>query len=339
MLPPIVRYSSEPSRPTSGLLFALLALLLITACTGRQEPAGQPYVSTAPTFCTDSAYAYVAAQCAYGPRTPGSPAHDSCGAWIAEKFRALGADVTLQQTTVRLYDGTTVPCTNIIATCQSDAPKRVMFCAHWDSRPWADNSPDSAHWHQPIDGANDGASGVAVLIELARLLQQTPAQVGVDLVCFDVEDCGTPQWEDDEALHGDRHWCLGSQYWAAHPHEDGHRAEWAVLLDMVGGPDSEFRQEGYSRRLAPRVLDKVWGAAHRIGLGGRFPYTQGSYVTDDHLPVNQCGIPCIDLIASDKNDGGFCTTWHTPLDDLSHIDRQTLADVGQTLTEVLYTEQ
>ena len=316
----------------------LLGALLMVACQGKQQPPVEPYVSPAPDFCADSAYAYVAAQCAFGPRTPGSAAHDSCGAWIERKFRSLGAQVTVQRTAVRLYDGSSVPCINIIASQQPDAERRVMICSHWDSRPWADNDPDSAFWHQSIDGANDGASGVGILIELARLLQAQPAGVGVDLVCFDVEDCGTPQWETDAALHGDHHWCLGSQYWAGRHHADGYRAEWAILLDMVAGYDCEFRQEGFSKRLAPRVLDKVWAAAQRIGYGHLFPYTQGTYVTDDHLPVNQSGIPCIDIIASDKNKGGFCATWHTALDDTLHIDPQTLQAVGQVVTEVIYTE-
>lgn len=323
-----------------SLLTALLCGLLLVACQGRQPAHPEPYSPQAPDFCADSAYAHVAAQCAFGPRTPGGAAHEACGAWIERKFRSVGAQVTVQRTTVRLYDGSQVPCANIIASCGGeDGGRRVMVCSHWDSRPWADNDPDSTRWRQPIDGANDGASGVAVLIELARLLQARPAGVGVDLVCFDVEDCGTPQWEGDEARHGDHHWCLGSQHWAAHHHSEGYRAEWAVLLDMVGGANCEFRQEGFSRRLAPRVLDKVWATAGRLGYGQLFPYAQGSYVTDDHLPVNQSGIPCIDLIASDKDDGGFCATWHTALDDTAHIDRATLKAVGQTIAEVIYNEK
>lgn len=320
-----------------AISFSLL-LLLLAACTGKQQPQVEAYVSSAPAFSADSAVAYIAQQTAFGPRVPNSAAHDSCGAWIAQKMSSLGAEVTLQSTEVTLYDGRRVPCLNIIASYNPEASKRILLCSHWDSRPWADNDDDPAWHHTPIDAANDGASGVAVLIELARQLQLRAAEVGVDLICFDAEDCGTPQWEADESLHGDRHWCLGSQYWAGHPHTEGYTAAYGILLDMVGGQNSEFRLEGFSQRMAPRVIDKVWGAAARIGLGDYFVYTDGHYVTDDHLPVNQRGIPCIDIIASDKSSGGFCQTWHTVSDDLAHIDPQTLAAVGQTIVEVVYTE-
>lgn len=315
-------------------------LVVLVACQGKQQPqeAGQTYVSSAPAFSPDSAMAYVAAQTAFGPRVPASAAHDSCGAWIAGKFRSLGAEVMVQSTEVSLYDGRRVPCVNIIASYNPQATKRLLLCSHWDSRPWADNDPDSACHHTPIDGANDGASGVAVLLELARQLQLRPAQVGVDLICFDVEDCGTPQWEEDDRLHQDKHWCLGSQYWAAHPHAEGYTASFGILLDMVGGAGCEFRLEGFSQRMAPRVVDKVWSAAQRIGRGDYFVYTAGHYVTDDHLSVNQRGIPCIDVIASDKDSGDFPSTWHTLSDDLAHIDPGTLSAVGQTVVEVVYTE-
>ena len=313
-------------------------LLLLVACQGKQQEQEEAYVSSAPVFSEDSAWVYVAAQTAFGPRVPGSAAHDSCGLWIARTFERFGAQVTLQQAQVKLYDGTAVPCTNIVASYLPEASRRILLAAHWDSRPWADNDPDAAYHHTPIDGANDGASGVAVLLELARQLQQEAPSVGIDLLCFDVEDCGTPQWEEEERLHQDKHWCLGAQYWAAQPHTDGYTATYGILLDMVGGADCEFQLEGFSRRMAPRVLDKVWAAAHRIGYGEVFVYQDGSYVTDDHLQVNQRGIPCIDIIATDKEEGGFCRTWHTTLDNLDHISRSTLKAVGQTVTEVVYTE-
>ncbi len=317
----------------------LAAALTLCACGGQpKQTATDDYVSPAPAFNADSAMSYVAAQCGFGPRVMNSAAHDSCAVWLQRQFERLGADVTMQRTTVTLYDGTTAPAVNIIASCNPQAGTRIMVCSHWDSRPWADNDPDERYHHTPIDGANDGASGVGVLLELARLMQQQAPAVGVDLICFDAEDCGTPQWADDGGDH-ENTWCLGSQYWAAHHHAEGYQARYGILLDMVGGAGTEFRKEFFSMRYAPAVVDKVWAAARRIGMGDYFSYDEGSAVTDDHLPVNRSGIPCIDVIAHDKDGRGFCATWHTIDDNFRHIDRQTLHAVGQTLAEVIYTEE
>lgn len=321
---------------TKWVLCAVVTLL--AACTGSNTPK-QPteeYTPVAPAFNTDSAYAYVEKQCAFGPRVTGSEAHAQCGEWLSAEFTRMGAVVTEQRATFTLYDGKKVNGMNIIASYNPEATDRIIICSHWDSRPWADHDPDEANHHTPIDGANDGASGVGVLLELARLLQQNPAQVGVDLICFDAEDCGTPEWDESDGSH-EHTWCLGSQYWAEHHHTEGYTANCAILLDMVGGSSTQFCREGYSLRYAPQLTDRIWSTAHKLGCGDYFSYDEGGFVTDDHLPVNRSGIPCVDIIGSDKTAGGFAQTWHTVYDNMAHIDRNTLGAVGRTVAELIWT--
>lgn len=322
------------------LIFAVLLLATAASCnnSGGSKVEEQEYVTDVPVFCEDSAYSYVAAQCSFGPRTVNSVAHDSCGNYIASKFRSFGAEVTEQYADTKLYDGTPIKLRNIIASYNPDMPVRLLVCAHWDSRPWADHDENEANHRLPIDGANDGASGVGVILELARQIQQAAPEVGVDFICFDAEDCGMPQWADDGNDH-ESTWCLGSQHWAAFRHKEGYMARYGILLDMVGGSNSQFHKEGFSMHFAPGIVDKIWAAARRIGYSNYFVSETGGYITDDHLPVNRSGIPCVDVIASDAEDGGFCSTWHTMDDNIDHISRQTLKAVGQTMMEVIYNEK
>ncbi len=318
------------------ILLLLAAAAALAACRDGGKP--RPYVSSAPAFDVDSALSYVRAQCAFGPRVPNTPAHDSCGAWIAAKFEQFGAQVTVQEADARRYDGAPVRLRNIVAAYRPSAARRVLVCAHWDSRPWADHDADTARRRAPIDGANDGASGVGVLLELARQLGQRQPNVGVDLICFDAEDCGVPEWDDGGGAGREATWCLGSQHWAAHPHAEGYRAEFGILLDMVGGRGTCFRKEGYSMRLAPAYVDRVWAAGQRIGYQDYFVSEEAGFVTDDHVQVNRAGIPCVDVIGSDRAGGGFCATWHTSADTYANIDPATLKAAGQTVVEVVYSE-
>ena len=215
-----------------------------------------------------------------------------------------------------------------------------MLCAHWDSRPWADNDPDSANWRKPVMAANDGASGVAVMLELARLIQQHDSlNVAVDFICFDAEDWGIPQW--DETGDGTDSWALGAQYWAKKYQEKPQNYSYAILLDMVGGQGAKFYQEGYSKQKAGQIVEKVWRAAHAAGYGSTFPMQESGFVTDDHVPVNDiANIPCVDIINHypDCQQSSFGPTWHTVNDDMQHIDKNTLQAVGQTLLQVIYNE-
>ena len=199
------------------IIYILLTVSLLAAC-GTTKKSQTTQSAVALTFNADSAYEFCAAQCAFGPRTMNSTAHEQCAQWIQQKFEQYGYQVTLQKADLKGYDGTILKSTNIIATSPYAAASpqpapRIFICAHWDSRPWADNDPDEANWHKPVMAANDGASGVAVMLELARMLQQNDsARLAVDFICFDAEDWGIPQWEED--VNGDS-WALGAQYWAA----------------------------------------------------------------------------------------------------------------------------
>lgn len=294
--------------------------------------------SVGPQFEADSAWAFCHAQCDFGPRTMNSEAHEQCADWIAEKFRQFGCTVEMQKAALTGYDGTMLRATNIIARHHPERQRHVLLCAHWDSRPWADNDPDSTNWQKPVMAANDGASGVGVMLEMARLLQQYDSlSVGVDFVCFDAEDWGIPQWTNRS---DENSWALGAQYWAGQYQADGYTTEFGILLDMVGGEAAQFYQEGMSLRMAPQIVEKVWQAAHKAGYSGYFPMSPGGYITDDHLPVNEkAGIPTIDIIPYYPNceSSSFGPTWHTVNDTMDHIDKNTLKAVGQTLVQVLFS--
>ena len=296
-------------------------------------------MANAPVFNADSAYSFVDEQCKFGPRIPNSLAHRQCGDYLVNKFKSYGATVTEQKTDVRAFDGTVLHARNIIASFQPQSEVRFLVCGHWDSRPWADNDLNPRNWKEPVMGANDGGSGVAVMLELARAFQQQPLNIGIDLICFDAEDYGVPQWEDrfDETSSS---WCLGSQYWASYPHQYGYRARYGILLDMVGGMGCTFSKEGYSLHYAPQIVDLVWKTAHQLGYGQYFPYRNGGYITDDHVPVNETlRVPCINIVPY-FTDGpsNFGPTWHTIKDDINHIDKNVLKAVGQTVLQVIYNE-
>lgn len=293
-----------------------------------------------PAFSADSAYAFTQAQCDFGPRAMNTEGHDRCGSWIVNKFRQYGCVVTSLRADLKGYDGTVLKSQNIWARIHPERTERILLCAHWDSRPWADNDPDSANWHKPILAANDAASGVAVMLEIARLLQRdTTLRVGVDFVCFDAEDWGTPQWAESEG--GDNSWALGAQYFAANlPY--GFHVRYGILLDMVGGEGARFYKEGMSMQFAPEIVKKVWRAARKAGYGNFFPRQEGGMVTDDHIPLNQTAhIPTIDIIPfyPDCAQSSFGPTWHTLNDNMQHISRNTLKAVGQTMIQVIYTEE
>ena len=325
-------------------IFAVISLVLLVASCGNlkkqttdESASLQP---VGPVFCADSAYLYCQAQCDFGPRTMNSKAHDDCEKWIISKFESFGMQVTPQKAVLKGYDGTSLNSTNIIASYRPDLTDRVLLCAHWDSRPWADNDPDEANWKTPVMAANDGASGVAVMLEIARLLSKDTLQLGVDFICFDAEDWGVPQWNEDN-FDSDS-WALGAQYWSTNLHKKGYRARFGILLDMVGGQGAQFYQESMSKQYAGEIVKKVWKAARQAGYGSYFPKSEGGMITDDHIPVNKVAkIPCIDIISyyPDCEQSNFGPTWHTVSDTMEHIDKSTLQAVGQTVIQVLFSEK
>lgn len=333
----------------SKIMIALLIMALIAGAAFNFLPSNKAEVSeteeiekvqpVGPDFNADSAYIYLQEQCDFGPRTMNSTAHDKCEKWIIQKFEQYGCKVTTQKATLNGYDGTPLRSTNIMASYNPKATTRIMFCAHWDCRPWADNDPDSTNWHKPIIAANDAASGVGVMIELARILKGSGLELGVDFICFDAEDYGTPQWFEGEDP-GDT-WALGAQYFANNLPE-GYAPRYGILLDMVGGVGAKFYREGMSMQYAPAIVKKVWNAARQVGYGSYFPKDDGGMITDDHIPVNQtANIPCIDVIPyyPDCAQSSFGPTWHTIADNMDNIDKNTLKAVGQTMVQVLFTEK
>ena len=318
------------------LITLIIAVTTVAGCGGPKANNQTSAIETqqaapvAVSFNADSAFAFCQAQCDFGPRTMNSEAHEQCGQWIARKFQDYGLQVTEQRTTVKGFDGTPLLANNIIASYKPELTDRILICAHWDSRPWADNDPDESKHKEPVMAANDGASGVAVMLEIARLLGDSTLNIGVDFICFDAED-----WGD----HGDGDsWCLGSQYWARNPHKPNYKARFGILLDMVGGQQARFYREYYSIRYANSVIDRVWRAAATAGYSGYFIQEENGAITDDHLPVNEVAhIPCIDIIPYYPNsDSSFGPTWHTVSDDMQHIDKNTLKAVGQTLVQVIW---
>ena len=291
-----------------------------------------------PTFHADSAYQYVADQVAFGPRVPNSDAHKACGDYLAKKLEDFGAKVYNQYAEVIAYDGTILKARNIVGAYNTEAKKRVMLCAHWDTRPYSDNGEEK-FYKTPIDGANDGASGVGILLEIARQLQQQAPTIGIDLVLFDAEDYGTPQFY--EGRQKSDTWCLGSQYWARIPHVADYKARYGILLDMVGGKNATFYYEGFTQRTANSPMKKIWKMAHKLGHNNYFFKADGGEVTDDHVYVNRFRqIPCVDIIDFNPNDSnGFNHTWHTQADNMDNIDRTTLQAVGETVLHVIYHEK
>lgn len=321
---------------------AIIAIACEPANPGNKtsEPTGQKKVVVVPAFNADSALAFVKAQTDFGPRVPGTEAHDRCADWLVAKLGQYTPRVEVQNFKARVYDGTVFPGRNIIASFKPDAASRLLLCAHWDSRPYADHDPDPGKHKLPIDGANDGASGVGVLLEIARLMESQPADVGVDIIFFDLEDYGPPQ--DDQKKEGkNEYWGLGSQYWSNNPHVPGYRARYAILLDMVGASDAVFRQEGFSMYFAPDKVKKVWKTAEKLGLGAYFPEEKGAFINDDHYFINEIRkIPAIDIIHLDPNSSNksFFEYWHTTGDTFDKIDANMLGIVGRVVTEVVYNE-
>ena len=328
---------------------ATLGLLLAAGCTRKDGQQGQGDASadntpainaTPPAFDADSAYDYIARQVAFGPRVPGTEAHRACAAYLADELRRHGADVTLQEGQVTTYDGQRLTAKNIIGAFAPECTRRILLCAHWDSRPFADRDPDKNRQHEPIDGADDGASGVGVLLEIARQLnaQGLPPDLGIDIVLFDTEDGGAPAFDPaSNNPQSEDTWCLGSQYWARYPHVAGYRAEYGILLDMVGSRDAAFYREQTSERYAAAFLNRVWTAARDLGHGRYFINAPGGHLVDDHVYIIRgLRIPCIDIVNFNPDrPTGFGTYWHTHGDTMDNIDRATLRAVGETVLYVI----
>ena len=305
---------------------------------------------TAPAFNADTAFAFVKQQVDFGPRVPGTSAHKACGDFIVSRMTSYGAKVTEQQTTLKTFEGKSIPVRNIIAAFAPEKKTRVLLCAHWDSRPFGDKDKNQSLWQKPIDGANDGGSGVAVLMEIGRQLSLLSTSVGIDLIFFDAEDLGTAEFarEGKQEVLNDGYttsWCLGSQYWGKNKHVPNYNARFGILLDMVGAADASFNKEKYSMEFAPDVVNLIWNTASKMGHGNLFAADEVEGVVDDHFFVTRGGIRCVDIIDTRTQImamglGGytFANYHHTHNDNIDIISKETLKATGQTVMQVIYNQ-
>ncbi len=329
----------------------LVLLLALVAASCKDKPKQSDVTDTqltlvpAPAFNADSAYALIERQIALGARVPNTPAHVRGGDLLIALLKQYGCAVTVQDFQPTTWDGTKLRARNIIGSINPQAVKRILLTTHWDSRPHADEDSTKSKQTQPVLAANDGASGVAVLLELARTIQASAKKptVGIDIVFFDAEDWGTGKVHKDyESKIGEQvdfeGFCLGSRYWANNPHKPGYTAYYGVLLDMVGAKGATFPREGNSMQFAPDVTKTLWKTASQLGFSQYFIDQNGGAIIDDHLAPNLIAkIPVLDII--DYRPTGFFPGWHTAEDDLRYIDRPTLKAVGQTLVQALFNEE
>ncbi|QCR24427.1 M28 family peptidase [Pontibacter sp. SGAir0037] len=297
-------------------------------------------VVEAPAFNADSAYQFVEKQVAFGPRVPNTAEHYATGDWLISQLRSYGLEVQVQSFQMRAFNGTMLNLRNIIASYNPKAANRVLLAAHWDTRPFADKAETDQD--KPIDGANDGGSGVGILLEVARAMHaaELKPNVGVDIILFDGEDYGQP--DNSEFPYQDNTWCLGAQYWSKNKHVPNYRAKYGILLDMVGAEGAKFAREGASMNYAKEVVDKVWRAGNNLGFSEYFIYENAPAITDDHVYVNEWGgVRMIDIIEYNlvSSDGDYFGDYHhRHTDNMDVISRNTLKAVGQTVLHVIYNE-
>lgn len=323
---------AQTGRPMrKGSIIGILLVILLGCNPNRRTPE-EVDLSPAPVFHADSAFHFLTQQVAFGPRIPGTSSHDSCGNYLVRTLARYGFDVSEQKDTIAVYGDKVLPVRNIHGTINPLLKERILLCAHWDSRPYADQ--DNEGKHLPIEGANDNASGVAVLLEIARCMSEQQPNVGVDIVFFDLEDQGRPASDTPEDPN-DHGFCKGSEYWAQHAVASDYR--FGILLDMVGAKDAVFSLEGTSFRAAPDLMYRVWDMGHQIGHGSFFVYNRTLGVFDDHVPLIRSGIPTINILHQDiQTLTLFGRYWHTHDDNLDLIDPKTLEAVGQTVIQVVY---
>ncbi len=322
-----------------GVLGVLGFLGLLVSCNK------QTAVIERPSFCADSAYAYIEKQMAFGPRVPNSASHMQCAVWLIEQLRACGAEVELQKGFMPDYRGNNQQIYNIIGhfyTAETASRPRALLGAHYDTRPWCDEEQDYQDRFYNVPGANDGASGVGVLLEVARQLgirmQDTTAGFQpVDIIFFDCEDMGTPRVYTGEEREDT--WCLGSQLWATNysNQQSAVRYKFGIVLDMVGAPDAVFPREMYSTNYAANYQQQIWRSAEQLGYGALFSNQQSYPITDDHYYINYlAGIPTVDIIHYDmRNATGFPFWWHTRQDNMDNVSKSTLQAVGEVVLSQL----
>jgi len=308
------------------------------------EKKVNPNPRRVPKFEQDSAYAHIAKQISFGTRVPNSPGHTACKNWLVSQLKSYKANVIEQDFTADAYYGVTYNGTNIIGQYNPEATERICLAAHWDTRHVAEKDKDESMQNKPIDGADDGASGVGVLMEIARLISENGIDIGLDIILFDAEDNGITSTDEPESIaemeENNRTWCLGSQHWGKNPHTPNYKAKFGILLDMVGANGARFPLEGHSAKNAGPTLDKVWKLAKTMGFANYFVPEKGGAITDDHYYVmKHRQFPMIDIInLSKKPNQSFGDHHHTHGDNLDVIDKRVLKAVGRVVTATIYRE-
>ncbi|HKI79035.1 MAG TPA: M28 family peptidase [Ignavibacteriaceae bacterium] len=320
-------------------IFLLFAIFFIYSCGEKpQQEISKPLYELAknyniPKFDSENAYNQVKAQVNFGPRNPNSKGHEAALNYLQNELKKYCDDVQLQSFTYSGYNDEKLNLTNIIGRFNPAEKNRIILCAHWDTRPRAEKAEDPKRRNEPILGANDGGSGVGVILEMAKILKTNKINYGVDLVLFDGEDYGKESDLDN--------FCLGSKYFAVNYKEPNYPA-FSILLDLVGDKEAEFKVEGNSKNYAPEVIKTVWGIASQINAN-MFSQQDGSAIYDDHIPLNRAGLKTIDII--DMELVGADTPvkrrnyWHTHKDTMNNIGKNALQQVGDVLTHLIYSLQ
>lgn len=281
-----------------------------------------------PAFNAKLAYDKIANQVAFGPRNPNAEGHHKTKQWIIDELNTLGLKVNTQTFRANTFKGEKYTGTNIVGHYKPEFQNRILLLAHWDTRFMADLEEGDLK-NKPIPGADDGGSGVGVLLALAQLVVDNEVNVGIDFLFLDAEDQGEDGGSNPES------WCQGAQYYASNMMISSAKPQFGILLDMVGAKDAVFMKEEISMTFAGHIMHKVWAMAQGMGYGKYFNNQTTTAALDDHFFINRtAGIPTIDIIY--KNDAGFGAHWHTHGDNMEVIDEKTLQAVGQVVTAVIY---
>lgn len=319
----------------SILLCILIGCFTFHSCNGIGNKDESVEVKQFPTYDQNLAYSYIEKQVSFGPRVPNTPAHKACAEWIGAELKKYADTVYYQDFEAVTYDGKKQKGRNILAKFNAQNPNRILLSAHWDSRPIADH--DVSNQNQPILGADDGGSGVAVVLAILHSLKNNSSKIGVDVVFFDIEDYGQP--ENSGLPPMENSWCLGSQYWGRN-YTEMVRPRWGLLFDMVGAGNATFYREEISMLYASNLVNRLWNHAAGLGYGQYFIQDNMGSIQDDHLYINTLAqIPTADIINYKKDVNTFGAHWHTHKDNISAIDKKTLEVVGKATLSLIYEEE
>lgn len=318
-----------------NLLLSGMITLFFVSCSSESETKKPDDIKketsdqvNIPAFNENTAFSYIEKQLSFGTRHPNSPGHEVCKNWIIEELKAKGMKVNTQTFRAMTFKGEKYTGTNIVGHYKPEFQNRILLLAHWDTRFMADMEDGDLH-NKPIPGADDGGSGVAVLLALAKLVSENHVNVGIDFLFLDAEDQGEDGGNNPES------WCQGAQYYARNLMISANKPQFGILLDMVGAKGATFLKEEISLRYARNIVDKVWAMANGMGYGNYFINQNTTAALDDHLFINRdANIPTVDIIY--KTNEGFGDHWHTHRDNIEIIDPATLKAVGQVMTALIY---